>query len=194
MRTKSLLILGLAVGMGFAAGWADAYPSRGAEPAEGCRACHVSNEFKGKFTVKMLRVKDGKQIVDDYHAVNDTIFIPIKPGGKVSYKLVLGHQEEGKSKTVGWLWKLPTGVETELPNCVRKLEQGQPWTKYTDTDGQEKNVKHHTVAGQTFYFSGGVGNQPMTGELRVSLGNDGQGPEGLTGHSIKINFVPSGGE
>ncbi|MBI4664927.1 MAG: hypothetical protein HY751_00810 [Nitrospinae bacterium] len=195
MRTKSLLSLGLAAIMGMAmASRADAYPARGAEPAEGCRACHVNTEFRGKLSVKMLRVKDGKQIVDDYNPMTNTIFIPVHPGGKVSYKFVLGAKEGGKAKAVGWLWKLPAGVETELPNCVRKLEQGQPWTKYTDTDGQEKDVKFHTVAGQTFFFSGAVSDQPMIGELRVALGKDSMGPEALAGHTIKVIFVPAAGE
>jgi len=141
----------------------------------------------------MLRVKDGKSIVNDYNPADNTISIPLTPGGKVKYTLVLGHKESGKAKTVGWLWRLPAGVETELPNCVRKLEQGQPWTKYNDVDG-EKNIAYHTVAGQTFYFNGQAANMPMTGELRVSLGQDGAGAVKLTGHTVKIKFVPQEGE
>ncbi|MBI5814886.1 MAG: hypothetical protein HZB29_04665 [Nitrospinae bacterium] len=193
MRNLSLLALGLAAWIGLASN-AQAYPAAGAEPSEGCRACHTNSEYRGKLVVKLLRVKDGKQIVDDYSASSNNIIIPIKPGSKVGYKLVLGSKDAGTANAVGWLWKLPPGVETELPNCVRKLEQGQPWTKYTDTDGQEKNVKNHTVAGQTFYFGGAAPNQPMTGELRVSLGKDGHGPEGLAGHTIKVTFVPQGGK
>lgn len=184
-----LLLAGLFVFSNTAA----AYPSRGAEPADGCRSCHTSPDFKGQLVVKMLRVKDGKSIVNDYNPADNTISIPVKPGGKVKYTLVLGHKESGKAKTVGWLWRLPAGVETELPNCVRKLEQGQPWTKYNDVDG-EKNIAYHTVAGQTFFFNGQVANMPMTGELRVSLGQDGAGAVKLTGHTIKLKFVPVEGE
>ncbi|VAX19379.1 hypothetical protein MNBD_NITROSPINAE01-1936 [hydrothermal vent metagenome] len=190
MRIITALAVGLFIlsGMG---GQAYAYPAAGAEPEDGCKACHTSPDFEGGLVVKLLRIKDGKKVVNDYNAAKNTIFIPMKRGDTVSYKLVLGHKDSGKASTVGWLWKLPSGVETQLPNCVRKLEMGQPWTKYTDTDGEKHNVKHHTVAGQTFYFSGTTPNRQLEGELRVSLGRDGKGPEYLTGHTIKLVFVPT---
>lgn len=175
---------------------ASGYPSAGAEPTEGCRACHISNDFRDKLDIKMLRTKaDGSKIVDDYNAANKTIVIPINRNGYVKYKLVLGSSQPGTAQTVGWLWKLPSGVRTELPNCVRRLEQGQPWTKYLDADGKQKDVASHTVAGQTFFFDGTVSGEPMVGELRVSIGKQDKGPSQLTGHSIKVIFAPmSGGE
>lgn len=167
---------------------AGAYPSLGSEPSEGCPLCHTSEDHKKNLVVKLLRVKDGKEVVNDYNADRNMITIPLTPGGKVGYKLVLGTKEAGKANAVGWLWKLPAGIETELPNCIRKLEQGQPFTKYQDVDG-DKNVQNHTVAGQTFFFGNVRTDKPVTGELLVTLGNDNKGPEALTGHSIKIIFV-----
>ncbi|MFW2332110.1 MAG: hypothetical protein ACN4E2_07475, partial [Nitrospinota bacterium] len=69
-----------------------------------------------------------------------------------------------------------------------------PWTKYVDVGGISKNVKHHTVAGQTFYFDGTVTNLPMVGELHLSIGKQNKGPLELSGHTIKVIFVPSGEE
>ena len=72
MRNFIALFFGI-LAWGGSTGIAFAYPSAGAEPAEGCRACHVNSEFRDKLVVKLLRVKNGKEVVNDYHSSSNTI-------------------------------------------------------------------------------------------------------------------------
>lgn len=61
-----------------------------------------------------------------------------------------------------------------------------------DTDGKKHDAKHHTVAGQTFYFSGPVVDGNLTGELRVSIGKEGMGAEASYGAFHKSSLCSVG--
>ena len=169
---------------------AAAYPARGGGD-DSCGSCHTNKAFENQAVFQLINKKTKKDVVK-----GDTAYIPIKQGSSEAYKLILGSsgKTKEKAKTIGWMLTFPGGIKTELPNCIRLLNSGQKFRfKKKDKDGKiiEEN-DDLTVATQTFYFDGNVGNYTgqLKGEMRTSMGIKGKGAEGLGETVLKLVFVP----
>lgn len=169
---------------------AGAYPARGGGD-DSCSSCHDNKNFAGQVVFQLINKKTKENVVK-----GDTAYIPIKLGSSEAYKLILGSngKTKEKAKTIGWMLSFPGGIKTELPNCIRLLNSGQKFRfKRKDKDGKiiEEN-DDLTVATQTFYFDGNVGNHTgqLKGEMRTSMGIGGKGAEGLGETVLKLVFVP----
>ncbi len=167
----------------------NSYPARGGKPGFDCSMCHAEKSFAKKAVLKLIDKSTNKDAVD-----GNKIIIPIRQGDSRSYTFIVG--SDGKTKTapttVGWMFVLPGGVQTELPNCIRLLNSKQPFSyKYKEGD-VEKVDDNLTVATQTFFFDGNAGNftSKMEGELRIALGERGKGKSALGTTVYKLIFVP----
>lgn len=169
----------------------NSYPARGGKPDTDCSMCHIEKAFAKKSVVKLIDKSTNKDTVD-----GKKIVIPIRQGDSRSYTFIVGSDGKTKSAptTVGWMFVLPGGVQTELPNCIRLLNSKQPFSyKYKEGD-VEKADDNLTVATQTFFFDNNAGNftKKMEGELRIAMGERGKGKTALGTTVYKLIFVPEG--
>jgi len=166
-----------------------AYPAAGGKSSESCSKCHDNKTFNGNVSFFLIDKATGENVVR-----GDTAYIPISKGSKHSYKLILGGNGSSKvlPKTVGWMAVLPGGITTELPNCIRLLNSGQKFRYKVKQDGKLLENDNLTVATQSFFFDGNVGNfnETLYGEIRAALGNRKKGKNGLGTQVLKLVFTP----
>jgi len=185
---KRAILFSLGVLLCFAV-QAETYPAAGSGK-DSCSSCHTNKTFENQAVFQLINKETQKDVV-----MGDTAYIHIKKGSSESYKLILGSNGKAKekAKTIGWMFVFPGGVKTELPNCIRLLNSGQKF-RYKKKDKNGKIIEENdnlTVATQTFYFDGNMGNFSETaqGELRTAMGLTGKGNEGLGETILKLKFL-----
>ncbi len=166
-----------------------AYPAAGGGPSKSCMSCHDNDVFNNNVSFYLIDKATGENVVR-----GNTAYIPIKRGQKQSYKLVLGGNEKTTipPKTIGWMLVLPGGVSTELPNCIRLLNSGQKFRYKQEQGSKLLENDNLTVATQTFFFDGNVGNfnEALYGEIRAAVGERKKGKKALGYQTLKLVFTP----
>lgn len=169
---------------------AGAYPGAGGEAKTNCLKCHSNSTFNNQVVFQLINSTTKENVVR-----GDTAYIPIKQGDSESYTLILGSNGKSsvKAKIISWMFVLPGGVKTELPNSIRLLNSKQEF-RYKKRNKEGHVIEENdnlTVATQTFFFDGNVGNysKGLQGEIRVAMGLAGAGNSGLGESFLKLIFV-----